>query len=146
MAKGIGNNFYLWIESSTPGTYNLLKGQGDLKISRSSSSIDLSSKDNFPYALSAPGLRTLTMTCDIKPDLPDANGYTRLETLCAASPQAPFNVQVRKGGLTGASGDVVFAASMYGTLTGSNFDQNAPVSVSLELTLASAPTTDTLAI
>ena len=144
--KGIGNNYYLWLETATPSTYALLKGQGNLKINRSSGSIDLSSKDNFPYALSAPGLRTLTISCDIKPDLPDANGYTRLETLCAASPQAPFNIQVRKGGLTGSGTDVVFAASMYGTLTGTDMSQNAPLSVTLDLSLAAAPTTDTLAI
>jgi hypothetical protein len=146
VAKGLGNNYYLYVESTTPGTYTLIKGQGDLKVSRSSSSVDLSSKADFPYALSAPGLRNVSITCDIKPDLPDANGYTRLETLCAASPQAPFNVQIRKGGLTGAAGDVIFQASMYGTITETSMGQNAALTVSLELTLAGAPTTDVLAV
>lgn len=146
MAKGLANNYRLWIESTTPGTYNEIKGQGNLKISRSAGSIDLSSKSDYPYGLSAPGLRTVSIALDIKPDLPDATGYTRCETLCSANPQAPFNIQIRKGGSGGASGDVVFAASMYGNLSATDMSENGPLAVTLDLTLAAAPTTDALAV
>jgi hypothetical protein len=146
MAKGLGNNYLVWVESITPGTYNLIKGQQGATISRSSSSIDLGSKDDNGYAASAPGLRTLTISLTVLPNLPDSTGYTRLETLCNASPQAPFNIQIRKGGATGATGDVVFAGSVYGNLDSTGFDQNAGVPVGITFTAAGAPTADTLAI
>lgn len=146
MAKGLGNNYYLWLESSTPGTYNYIKGQRNLKRSNSSGKIDTSSKETFPYGTSAPGARDVALSLDIVPDLPDTNGYTRLETLCNAAVPSPFNIQIRKGGTAGAGGDVVFAASMYGNLSGHDFPQNGAVGVTLELSLAAAPTTDVLAV
>ena len=44
MAKRLGNDFLLWIESTTPGTYNLVKGQQSLSISRDAGSIDTTTK------------------------------------------------------------------------------------------------------
>lgn len=146
MARALANNYLLWLESSTPGTFNYILGQGTLKISRSAGKIDLSSKPDFPYGLSAPGARDVTITLDIKPDLPDANGYTRLETLCNAAVPSSFKIQLRKNGTSGAGGDVVFAASMYGNLSGDDYSMNAALVKTLELTLASAPTVDTLAV
>jgi hypothetical protein len=99
VAKKLGNDYRLWIESATPGTYNMLKGQQDLSINRSSSPIDTSTKDDFPYGTSAPGLRSLSVPFTIIPDLPDANGYTRMETAALASTAAAVKFQIRKGGL-----------------------------------------------
>lgn len=144
-AKLLGQNYFLWIESSTPGTYNFPLGQDDLTVNRSLDPIDTSTKDDGGYATSAPGLRKLTLDFNIVPKLPDANGYTRLETLCFANPSAPFNVQIRKGGAAGANGDVVFQCLMYGSLDSTGMGKGDAVKVKCTLTAAGAPTTDALA-
>lgn len=143
--KKLGPDYMLWIESATPGTYNLIQGQGDLSISRSAAKIDTTSKDDLGYGTSAPGLRDLSLSLSVKPKLPDANGYTRLESLCNASPQLPFNVQVRKGGATGGTPDVVFQCLVYGSLDESSFPQAGAVEAKVGFYAAAAPTVDTLA-
>jgi len=145
MSKKLANDYLLWVESSTPGTYNVVKGQRGLTVGRSATKIDLTSKTDAGYGVSAAGLRDLTMTMECIPDLPDANGYTRLETLALASPQAAFNIQVRKDALSGDGSDVVFAGSVYGNIESTNLNQNEPVSVSFSFYAAAAPTTDALA-
>jgi hypothetical protein len=109
MARKYGNDYHIWIESSTPGTYNRIKGQTSLSLSRNGQAIDISAKEDFPYAAQGPGMRALNISFEIIPDLPDANGYTRLETQANAVSPTPFNVQVRKGGTAGSGSDVVFA-------------------------------------
>jgi hypothetical protein len=144
MAKKLGNDYLLWVESATAGTFNLVKGQQSLSISRDAGSIDTSTKDDAGYGTSAPGLKSLKISLDMLPNLPDANGYTRLETLCGVTPAAPFNVQIRKGGPTGVAADVVFAGSVYGNLASTDFGQNDAVKAKAEFSAAAAPTTDTL--
>ena len=77
MAVLLGNNYMLWVESSTPGTFNMLKGQGTLADSRSQATIDTSDKTSSGYATSAYGLITLKLSLDVRVNLPDASGYTR---------------------------------------------------------------------
>ncbi|HEY1605621.1 MAG TPA: phage tail tube protein [Allosphingosinicella sp.] len=143
--KILGNNYLLWIESAVAGTYNYPLGQGNLSITRSSSKVDTTSKDDGRYGSSGPGLIDLGVSLEIMPKLPDATGYTRLETLSLANPPAPFNIQIRKNGTSGASGDVVFQCSVYGNLDSSDFNQNAAGSVKASFVAAAAPTVDTLA-
>lgn len=143
MAKKLGNDYRLWIESATAGTFNEIKGQTTLKISRQAGSIDTSTKDDFPYGTQAPGLKTLTVDVELYPNLPDATGYTRFETLSQGS--APVNFQVRKGGSAGAAGDVVFEASMYIGNFDTDMSKNDVLKVTAQLTLAAAPETDVLA-
>ncbi|MEP2103093.1 MAG: hypothetical protein ABJP02_04885 [Parasphingorhabdus sp.] len=143
MGKRLSNDYRLWIESSTPGTYNEIKGQQDMSRNRASASIETSTKDNFPYGTSAQGLKTLTIDCAIIPDLPDVDGYTRLETLSKGSD--PVNFQIRKGGSSGADpADVVFQASMYIGNFDDTFGQNDVVKANFQLSLEAAPTVDTL--
>lgn len=142
MAKKLGNDYRLWIESATPGTFNEIKGGTSLKINRQASTIDTSTKDDFPYGTQAPGLKSLTIDAEIFPNLPDANGYTRLET--GASGSSPVKFQIRKGGSTGAVGDVVFEASLYIGNFNTDFPKNDVVKCDFQLTLAAVPTTDTL--
>ena len=144
MAKRLGNDFLLWIESAPEGTFNLVKGQQSLSISRDAGSIDTTTKDDSGYGTSAPGLRSLKLSLDIIPNLPDATGYTRLETLSNASPQAPFKIQVRKGGAAGTEADVVFAGSVYGNISSTEFGQNDAVKAKVEFSAAAAPTIDVL--
>ena len=146
MAKGLGNNYRLWLETTTPGTYAQILGGQNLAISRSGAVIDTSTKDDYPYGSQAPGLKQVQIQCEFIPNLPDATGYTRLETLINATTPAPFNVQIRKGGAAGAGTDVVFQGSMYGTSLNHSLNQNDSAKVSVTLVSASAPTTDVMAI
>jgi len=145
MPKKLGSDYMAWVESVTPGTYNLILGQGNLTVNRSSSNIDLTTKDDGDYGTGAPGPRALSLDQDIIPKLPDATGYTRLETLSNASPRVPFNIQIRKGGVTGGPTDVVFQCSVYGNLDSTSFGQAAAVGVKATYTAAAAPAVDTLA-
>jgi hypothetical protein len=145
VGKKLGNDYRIWVESATPGTFNEIKGQVSTTINRSGGTIDTGSKSDFPYGTAAPGSRSLSIPFTIRPDLPDANGYTRLETLALAAVQAPFNIQIRKGGSAGSGTDVVFACSVYVTDFNTPMDQNSVVAVSGTFVAAAAPTTDVLA-
>jgi predicted secreted protein len=145
MPKKLGSDYMLWVESAVAGTYNPILGQGNLTISRGAQKIDTTSKDDGGYGTSAFGPRDLSLALDIMPKLPDANGYTRLETLANAASPSPFNVQIRKGGLTGGTPDVVFQGSVYGNLDDTAFNQGAAVAVKASFAAAAAPTIDTLA-
>jgi predicted secreted protein len=96
MAKKLGNDYRLWIESSTPGTYNQILGQQSLSYSRSSNQIDVSDKNNSPYALTAAGLFDVSISLEGLADLPDATGFTLLETKFLA--QTAWKFQIRKAG------------------------------------------------
>ncbi len=144
MGKKLGNDYRLWIESATPGTYNEIKGQQGLTVNRSSGLIDTSSKDDGSYGTQAPALKSLTINCEFYPNLPDANGYTRLETQANTAPSPTVNFQIRKNGSSGTDSDKVFAASMYIGDFNSEFGKNDVVKASCVLSLASAPTTDAL--
>jgi hypothetical protein len=55
MGKKLANDYRLWIESATPGTYNEVKGQTAITISRQGGLFDISSKDDGAYATQGPG-------------------------------------------------------------------------------------------
>lgn len=143
MAKKLGNEYRLWIDGATPGTYGEIKGQTTTKVNRQAGNIDTSSKEDFPYGTSAPGARAVTLDVELFPNLPDTN-YTRLETVSQAVPQAPVKFQIRKNGSAGATGDVVFEALMNIGNFDSEFPMNGVVKCTIQLTLAAAPTIDTL--
>lgn len=144
MGKLNSNNYRLWIESSTPGTYNQIAGQTDLSYTRSSGQIDTSDKNNSPYATSTAGLFDVGVTLSGKADLPDATGLTLADTKFKA--QTSWKFQIRKGGSSGADpADVVFAATCNILELSYDMSQNSAVGYALKLSLASAPTTDVLA-
>ena len=145
MAKKLGNDYRVWVESATAGTYNEIKGQQDLKISRQAASIDTSTKDDGSYGTQAPGQKSLTLDFSFIPNLPDANGYTRFEARALASPQVATKFQVRKGGSAGATGDVVFEASMWTGNFDTDYGRNGAVTCTGQLTLESPPVIDLLA-
>lgn len=145
MAKKLGNDYRVWVESATPGTYNEIKGNTALTINRSGGAIDTSSKETFPYGTQAAGTRTVSIAATFRPDLPDANGFGRLASNAKALVATPFNIQIRKGGSAGvAPGDVVFEGSVYATDFNDNLGMNEVVEVSTTLVLAAAPVTDAL--
>lgn len=144
MAKKLGNDYRLWIESATPGTYNEIKGQQTMQYDRSSETINMSDKNNSPYALTAPGLFNVTLSVDGIADLPDANGFTLLETTFKL--QASKKFQIRKGGSAGATpADVVFEGLMNILSLPITYGQNDAVKYKTSLGCAAAPTTDALA-
>jgi len=143
MATKLGNDYRLWVESTTLGTYNLVLGQQSLAYGRKANTIDISTKDNTPYASSAPGLFDVSVTLDGIADLPDTTGFTRVETQFKAQTATKF--QIRKGGTSGTDSDKVLAATFYILDFSVDFAQNDAVKYKLALGLASAPTTDALA-
>ena len=143
MGKKLGNDYRIWIESAVAGTYNEIKGQTTTKINRSNKDVDTTSKDDFPFETSGRGFRGISIDCSILPNLPDANGYQRLETLSQGV--APVKIQIRKNGSAGVTpGDVVFEASCNAKLNDTDFGMNNAVAVGVQFTLAAAPTIDTL--
>lgn len=145
MAKLMANDRRIWIESATPGTYNEIKGQTGTSINRNGSTIDISSKSDFPYAAQAAGARSGSIPFEIIPDLPDANGYGRLESLANATTSTPFNIEIRRNGSLGADpADVLFKGSVYVTDFNTSLGQNDAVKVSGTFVFNGAPVIDTL--
>jgi hypothetical protein len=144
MGKLLGNDYRLWIESATAGTFNEIKGQQSMSLTRAAATFDTSTKDDFPYGTQGQGLRSLSIDCNLIPNLPDANGYTRLETRSKVAGATRF--QIRKGGSAGnSSTDVVFDALMLITNFDADFGQNDAVKSKFQLILDTAPTVDALA-
>ncbi len=143
MAVLLGNDYLLWIESATPGTCNVVKGQGTLTDTRSQPKIDTSSKETTGYSTGAFGNKEIELDLDIKVTLPDANGYTRLETQANAG--AATQIQVRKGGAAGMAADSIFTCSVYASITNRTFNKDGTVDVKVKFALAAAPTVDALA-
>lgn len=144
MGKKNGTDYRLWIESATPGTYNEIKGQTGHDVKRQGGLFDTSSKDDGAYGTEMPGQKKVNLDFEIFPNLPDANGYGRLESAALASPSLPVNFQVRKGGSAGVTGDAVFQASMYIGNFDTSYPKDGPVKCTFQLALAAAPTIDAL--
>ena len=146
MAKKLGNDYRLWVESAVAGTYGEVKGNQNLSISRQGQTIDTSTKSDFPYGTMAAGLRNLSIQASFIPDLPDATGYERLMEVVRATTISTLGIQIRKGGSAGATpGDVVFECDMYVTQDDNDMGQNAAVGAGLTYVAAAAPTIDELA-
>jgi hypothetical protein len=141
-----GNDYRLFVESATPGTYAELKGQGDMELNETSSTTDTTTKDEFPYGSSMAGARSLTLSVNVVPNLPDAGGYTRLETIAKAAVSTSVKLQIRKGGSAGVSpGDVVHECVWNITGRPRSFGQGGAVTGSFTFANAAAPTVDALA-
>lgn len=143
MAVKLGNDYKVYIESTTPGTYNVIRGQRECSRSGSQATFSLGNKDTAPYDPQAPGTKTVGLSLVVTPDLPDTNGYTRAETVANATSATPVGVQIRKSPYSGS--DVVFEADMYITGFNGNFPYNGEVTTNMEFSLAAAPTVDALA-
>ncbi len=143
--KKLGNEYMVWVESATAGTFNVIRGQQGATVNRSATEVDLETKDDSGYGASAFGNRKLSVDLSIIPSLPDAGGYTRVETLSNAVPATPYKIQIRKNGLTAVPADAVFECLVYGNLDSTDFGQNSGVGVKAKFSAAAAPTVDALA-
>jgi hypothetical protein len=140
MPKLSANNYRVYIESATPGAFNEVAGQISVTVDRGEvnfSNIDKAST----VETTARAMRNYAVSMEYRPDLPDTNGHTRLETLFANG--AANGVQVRKSPFAG--GDVVFACSM--RVGAMNFGSPLNDVNTINATFASlaAPSTDLLA-
>jgi predicted secreted protein len=140
MAKKLGSDYRLYVQSATPATFNQPAGQGNLTINRSKAFTSSATKDTEGVDTQTPGLRTLSITQAIIPDLPDANGYTRMETLDKSNAAEVY--QVRKKPF--ATEDVVFECLMYTSLDNTGMEQGTSVSAGVTLQPAAQPTVDSL--
>jgi len=136
MAKRLGNNCRLFVESAVAGTYYEIKGQQNLAVNRNAATIDTSTKDEFPYGSSAPGARSLSIPASFIPDLPDANGWDRLRTLVGGTD--PFNIRIKDGAT------VVLECSVYVTDRNNTMNINAAGEASCTFVNAAPPVTDNL--
>jgi hypothetical protein len=143
MSVLLGNNYLAWFESATAGTFAALKGQGTYSESRSQPKIDTSSKDTTGYSTGAFGNIGYEGSLDLRVNLPDAV-YTRLETV-ANAPGTAVGFQIRSKGAAGATGDAIFAASVYPSIASRTFNKDGTVDVKISIALAAAPTIDVLA-
>lgn len=139
MAKRLGNDYRLYIgDGGGTEVFTEIAGQQNLSISRQAQVIDTSTKDDFPYATQAAGMRSLSIAFALIPDLPDALGYTAFETWANSTTPTAKNFQIKTGST------VVFAGSMRATDFNTSFDQNDSVKATGTLVAAAAPTTDVL--
>lgn len=141
MAKKLGSDYRLFVQSTTAGTYNQPAGQGNLTINRSKAFSSSATKDTEGVDTQTPGLRTLSITQAIIPDLPDANGYTRMETLDKSNASEMYQIRKKPFGTT----DVVFECLMYTALDNTGLEQGSSVSAGVQLQPAAQPTVDALA-
>lgn len=140
MAVKLGNDKQLFVQSATAGTYNVVKGQGNLTRGQKAATIDISDKNNAPYGLTAPGNFDISLDMAGVMDLPDVNGIERVYTQFKARATELF--EIRKAPF--AVGDMIWRASCY--VTGFDIDEakDGATTYKMTLGLAAAPSTDTL--
>jgi hypothetical protein len=141
MAKKLGNDYRLFVQSAVVGTFNQPAGQGNLTRDGSKTFTSNATKDQEGVDTQSPGLRSISLKQELTPDLPDANGYTRIETLDKSNAAEIY--QIRKKPF--ATADVVFECSMYTNLDNTSFNQGESLKCGLTLVPAAQPTVDTLA-
>jgi hypothetical protein len=140
MPKLSANNYRVFIESATTGSFNVVAGQISHTIDRGEVSYSTVDKAST-VEVTERAMRNYAMSMEYRPDLPDANGHARLETIYASGASA--GVQVRKSPF--ASGDVVFACIMRVASMGASSPLNDVHATTVSLTPTAAPSTDLLA-
>lgn len=140
MAKPLGKNRKLYIQSGTPGTFSEIRGQRTLNRSRETNLIDTSDKSSGAYGSRAPGQIQLTIGVGGVVSTPDLNGLERLFGLVTS--QQPEVYQIRDAPYTDS--DVVFQGSMVATSGNDTADKDAACEWSVTLSAEDAPTVDLL--
>jgi len=134
-----GDNYQLGIESTTAGTFNVIKGQRELSHDFSMGTYSQSTKDS-PVEINGSAAITHQVTLAFMPELPDATGATRLKTLALA--RSTVRVQIRAAPF--ATGTVVFDCVMRCTGFNTNYPFRDGVGVQATFVPAAAPTVDLL--
>ncbi len=131
-----GDDHFVFIEAATAGSFTKVKGQRELSHSFSMGTYSQSTKDS-PIEINGAAGVTHVITFAFMPDLPDANGATRLKTL--ASSRATTRLQIRN-----AADVVVFDCVMRVTGFNTEYPFRDGVGVQCTLSPAAAPTLDLL--
>lgn len=136
----LGKNFRLEVGAGDgpPETFNVVGGEGTLKIGGNSDNIDLSSKDDGQYKSMAMGQSAQSISLDGVCHTPD----TGLSALDAAFKSgAPINIKVVDNTVP-ATPRNAFVASVYVGNKNADMTNNQAVKYSFTLSLNGAPTTD----
>jgi len=141
MSKKLGSDYRLFVQSTTAGTFNQPAGQGNLSIARGKAFTSSATKDQEGVDTQIPGLRSLSIKQEIVPDLPDASGFTRMETLDKSNATEIYQIRKKPFGTT----DVVHECAYYTSLDNTDFNQGESVKVGVTLQPAAQPTVDALA-
>lgn len=139
MPKLSSNDYRLFIESSTPGTFNALLGQTSVSVDRGEVSFSTIDKASA-VEVTARAMRNYAVSCEYRPDLPDATGHSRLETFYASG--NALNIQVRKAPF--GAGDSVYSASVRVASMALSSPLNDVNTTTVTLTTLAAPSIDAL--
>ena len=137
-----GNNYRAFIESATAGTFNQIAGQRALSYDTSLATYSVATKDSGAFDINGAGLLSLNLSVEVVPNLPDANGFTRCETLHNTRVNTA-RVQVRKSPFSGS--DIIFDAPILVTGIPKSAPFNDTVAGPISFALSGVPTVNTLA-
>lgn len=138
----LGEHYRLFVNKA--GVYHQIAGEVGFQPSRQTNMRDQSAKGDLGYAVKSPGKTDVTMACNGKLQLPDADGIERIHGLAKTRTAELYQIRVDPT-FAFASGTEIFQASMYASdfsAPGANDDDNA--TFSFNLTLAEPPTLDQL--
>lgn len=137
MPKLSANDYRVRVDSATPGTFTEVAGQISVTVDRGETSFsNIDKASTVETTLRA--LRTYGLSLEYRPDLPDANGHARLETIFASG--AATNIQVVKVGTP----TVVFQCQMRVSAMNTGSPLNDVNTINVTFVPTAAPTTDTL--
>jgi len=137
MAKTLGEDYRLFVQTAVADTFVEPKGQGNLVVNRSSSPVDTTTKDTGRFGTSKPGQKSVSLQQEFIPDLPDT-GYARIKTLEAGDTVEVYQIRQKPF----ADDDVVFECRMNAVFGNSTLNRGAAAATSLTLTADEAPTVD----
>jgi len=137
MANRLGDDYKIYVESTTAGAFNVLEGQSSLSISSPQDLIDQTAKGDT-YKLRQPGRPDRTISAGGGLRLPDTTGVGRAYDLYVARTAARY--QIRRTPFSGS--DIVFDASMWTSNLERDLGDQQNATWSLQLTLNTAPTVD----
>jgi hypothetical protein len=143
MAKKDGSLDWLWVQSTTAGTFNAPKGQSNLSHPTSRATVETSDKQSYPHKTYRVTDIDRSVSLTIKPDYPDANGTQRMETLFKSGTAEIY--QIRGNAALGDDpDDVVFECSMVITQFAKTHNKGELRSIDITLMPEAAPTVDAL--
>ena len=140
MPKLDANNYRVYIEGVTPGTLAEIRGQRTSSCDTQSNTYSTATKDSGNWDTFNYGQNSGNLSVECVPDLPDATGFTRAETL--HNTRAAARVQWRKAPF--APGDVVFDAPCIVTGINRAYPFNDVVGAQVSFQLNGQPTVNTL--
>lgn len=139
MPKLNANDYRLFIESATPGTFNAPAGQISVTTDRGEVSFSTIDKASA-VETTGRAMRTYNLSLEYRPDLPDTNGHTRLETFYGTG--NALNVQIRKSPF--GTSDSVYTASVRVSAMNTGSPLNDVNTTTATLTALAAPSVDAL--